>query len=283
LRSRETMAPGFGSPYRQPASIKLGAGAEVVRDFLFVTLGGNVPVLGGEGETADTLAYYRAMNGYNPMPQPSLLSPRALHAGAYARHGGDNWTLLGGIGYSRSARVELVPDKPFFPAAYVEFMARAIRQTKRARHRWDLKLTLYGEEGSGERIPAHDEGDLLQFRYGYIKSTGRVGRQAGLGLAAKLPDANRRLRMASELVSPGRDENIQRAYAEFVLAWAPNPDFLWRFHLLPKALLTWDMREHGHEIEGGVSGGVKAWEAHRARWTGNILYGAIEGRTYIGL
>lgn len=281
LRSRETLAPGFRGAYREPASVKLGMGAEVLRDYVFVSLGGNIPIFSGQAQSGDSLAFYQAMNGYNPMPYSAFLSPRAMHAGLFGRYGWANWTVLAGLSYSRPALFRLYAEKGFFPAAYFDGVFRAICQTGAARHRWDAKGTFYGREDTDLRIPAHDEGDLWQLRYGYAKSVRRVGWQAGLGLAAKLPDANRRLKQDAELVVPDRDENLQRVYGEFAIAWAPRPGILWRIHVLPKALFDLGGRI-GHEAESGLSLGMKAWEAHRVRVAGTFLYGAVDHRDYVG-
>jgi hypothetical protein len=116
---------------------------------------------------------------------------------------------------------------------------RAIYQGKEARHRYEFKSTIFAEEENSTRIPAHDEGESIQARYGYLKSLRRVGWQAGAGAALKLPDANRRLMLKSDLVQPDKDENLQRVFAEFSIAWTPNPALLWRLHLLPKGLFDW--------------------------------------------
>lgn len=282
LRSRETLAPGFSEAYREPFALKLQANVELLRDRLFASLGGNVPMLARSLDAADTLALYRAMNGYSPLPHSAFLSPQALHASVYGRYALANWTLLAGIGYVRPTLFELIPDKPFYPAPYFDVNLRAIYQGREARHRYDLKSSIFGVEGASMRIPAHDEGDWIQARYGYLKSLRRVGWQAGAGAALKLPDANRRLKLESDLVRPDRDENLQRVFAEFSLAWAPDPGVLWRLHLLPKALSDWGGKRMGHETEAGLSVGLKVWEYHRLRLAGTMLYGRMDDATYAG-
>lgn len=282
LRSRETLAPGFSEPYREPLILKLQGTVELLTDRFFASLGGNIPMLSRGMDAADTLALYRAMNGYSPLPYSAFLSPQALHASVYGRYAVANWTLLAGAGYVRPTLFELIPDKPFYPAAYFDLNARAIYQGKDARHRFDLKSSIFAEEGNSTRIPAHDEGEFIQARYGYLKTLRRVGWQAGAGAALKLPDANRRLKLESELVPPDKDENLQRAFAEFSLAWAPGPAILWRLHLLPKALFDWSGERTGHETEAGLSMGLKIWEYHRLRLTGTALYGQVADETYTG-
>ncbi|MDB5106731.1 MAG: hypothetical protein JWP91_4420 [Fibrobacteres bacterium] len=282
LRSRETLAPGFSQAYREPLALKLQGSAEVIQDYLWVTLGGNIPMLNRTMDLSDTLALYQVMNGYNPMPYAAFLSPQALHASIYGRYAWTNWTLLTGVSYVRPALFSIIPDKSFFPAPYFDLDARAIYQGRAARHRFDLKGSFFADEGNDIRIPAHNEGDLIQFRYGYLKSLRHVGWQAGAGSAVKLPDANRRLKLKSELAQPDRDDNLQRLFAEFSLAWAPDPDIIWRLHLLPKALFTWNGEQTGHETETGLSVGLKIWEYHRLRLTGTMLYGQVADETYTG-
>ena len=116
----------------------------------------------------------------------------------------------------------------------------------------------------------------IQFRYEYLKSLRRVGWQVGAGAALKLPDNNRRLKLKSDSCRQ-TDENLQRVFAEFSLAWTPDPDILWRLHLLPKVLFNWSGEQTGHETEVGISMGLKVWEFHRIRVTGTMLYGEVGG------
>ncbi|MEO6094585.1 MAG: hypothetical protein ABIW76_02545 [Fibrobacteria bacterium] len=281
MRSRETQAPGFSRPYQEPFAVKLQGSAEILRDYLFFTLGGNIPVLTRTVDIADTLALYQAMNGYSPLPYSAFLSPQALHASVYARYPLANWTLLAGVSYVRPALFSIIPDKEFYPAPFFDLDARAIYQARDARHRVDLKASIYGDEENSLRIPAHNEGDLIQARYGYLKSRRKVGWQIGLGSALKLPDANRRIKLPSDLLPPEKDANLQRVFAEFSLAWAPDPAILWRLHLLPKAIFSWS-GDMGHETETGLSMGVKIWEYHRLRMTGTMLYGQVADEAYTG-
>ena len=282
LRSRETLAPGFSQPYREPFLLKLQGSFELLRDHVFASLGGNIPMLNRGMDAADTLALYQAMNGYSPLPNSAFLSPQALHVSVQGRYALANWTLLAGIGYVRPTLFELIPDKPFYPAPYFDVNVRAIYQGKEARHRYDFKSSIYSEEGNSTRIPAHDEGESIQARYGYLKSLRRVGWQAGAGAALKLPDANRRLKLESELIPPDRDENLQRVFAEFSVAWTPDPAILWRAHMLPKALFHWSGEQTGYEAEAGLTMGLKIWEYHRLRLTGTLLYGQVADETYTG-
>jgi hypothetical protein len=282
LRSRETLAPGFSEPYREPFELKLQSSVELLPDYLYVSLGGNIPIYGDTMAVADSLALYHAMNGYSPMPYSYFLSPRALQGAVFGRYAWTNWTLLGSLGYARPTLFHLMHDKAFFPAAYFDATGRAIYQTRGGRHRWDAKAVFYGDEGNDIRIPAHNEGDLYQIRYEYLKSFRSVAWQGGLGAAVKMPDANRRLKLPSELEPPDRDDNLQRAYLELSVAWAPNPDILWRAQLAPKALFTWNGSEIGHETEIGLGMGLKIWEYHRIRLAGTLIYGQLAGRTYSG-
>lgn len=283
LRSRETLAPGFNSPYREPFSLKLAGTAEILRDYVYASLGGNIPILPGAIDIADTLALYQALNDYNPLPYSAFLSPRALEVGLFGRYNWTTWSALGGVTYARPARFTAIADHAFYPAPFFDFMARAVLETGKSRHRWDAKATLYGQETNDQRIPAHGEGDLWQLRYEYLRSRVRVGYQAGLGVAVRLPDANRKLKLRSTLEPTATDDNIQRIYGELALAWTPQPDILWRVHLLPKALFTVDGKASGYETETGLSMGLKIWEVHRVRATGTFIFGQFADQTYLGL
>jgi len=282
LRSRETFAPGFSQPYREPFSLKLSGTAELLRDFLYASLGGNIPILPGAINIEDTLALYQALNDYSPMPYSAFLSPRALEAGLFGRYSWSSWFALGGVTYARPARFTAIPDRASYPAPFFDIMVRAFLETGKSRHRWDAKATIYSDETNDQRIPAHSEGDLWQLRYEYLRSKTRVGYQAGLGTAVRLPDANRIFKRRSPLEPIATDDNIQRVYGELSVAWTPQPDILWRVHLLPKALFTMDGRS-GFEAETGLSMGLKIWEVHRIRATGTLLYGHFADQSYLGL
>jgi hypothetical protein len=282
LRTRETYAPGFSQPYREPFNLKLQATAEVIPEYVYVSLGGNIPILADSIALADTLPLYDAMNGYSPMPYSAFLSPQALQASAYARYAWASLALMGGVSYVRPALFEPVKDREFFPASWIDIYGRALIQGGKARHRWDAKVSVFLDEDTKARIPAHDEGDLYQLRYGYLKTLGRVAWQAGTGAAMKLPDANRRIRLESELVKTESNDNLQRAYLEFSVAWAAKRDFVWRLHAAPRAIFTFDGTEFGHETEAGVSLGLRIWENHRIRLAGSALYGQFGDQTYTG-
>lgn len=282
MRTRETYALGFSEPYQEPMLLKLQGSAELLPDLAYVTLGGNIPLIQGKLNIGDTLALYKAINGYSGLPYSDFLSPQALQGAAFARYAWTNWTLLGGVGYARATLFDAIPGKSFYPASYFDLFARAIYQGRASRHRLDVKGSVYGEEGNSERIPAHDEGDQLQFRYEYLKSLRKVGWQLGFGAAGKPPDKNRRLKLKSDLQPPTRDDNLQRAYGEVSLTWVPSSDILWRLHMIPRGMFTWNGEEAGHETEMGISMGLKVWEFHRIRATGTMLLGQFGGKQYTG-
>ena len=282
LRTRETYVYGFSEPYQEPMLLKLQGSAEILPDLAYVTLGGNIPLISGKLNVADTLALSEAMNGYSGMPYSEFLSPQALQAAFFARYAWTNWTALGGVSYARATLFGAIPGKSFYPAAYFDLFARGIYQGRASRHRLDAKGSVYGTEDNSERIPAHKEGDLIELRYEYLKSLRKVGWQMGLGASGKLPDKNRRLKLKSELQPPSRDENLQRAYGELSLTWVPSPDLLWRLHVIPKGMFTWNGAQAGYETETGLTLGLKVWEFHRIRATGTMLLGRMYDKQYMG-
>jgi hypothetical protein len=282
LRSRETVAPGIATPYREPFALKLAGTAEVLRNYLYLTLGGNIPILSGSISNSDSLALYQTINEYSPLPASGFLSPRALQVGVFSRYTWTAWSAFGGFTYVRPTRYKLIPNEAFYPAPYFDLVGRALLETGVSRHRFDAKTTFYSSEENDQRIPAHDEGDLWQLHYGYLKSYSKVALQGGLGFAARLPDANRKLKLKSELEKSVTNDNIQRGYSEFSLTWVPHPDILWRFHLLPKILFSVKGAEVGHETELGAGVGLKIWEVHRIRGGATLLYGNFAGKQYTG-
>ncbi len=282
LRTRETYAYGFERPYQEPMVLKLQMSAELLPDLAYASLGGNIPLMADKLDLNDTLALYQSLNGYSPFPGQDFISPRSVQAAVFGRYAWSNLTAMAGASYSRRSAYRGLPDRPFYPASYFDLFARLVFQGASARHRLDGRASLYAAEENEQRIPAHEEGDLFQLRYEWLKSLRKVGWQLGIGAAGKPPDKNRRLKLKSELAPAARDGNLQRAYGEAAVTWVPSPDILWRLHTLPKALFTWSGENAGYEAESGLTLGLRVWEYHRFRATGSVLTGSYEGKQYLG-
>lgn len=282
-RLRETLAPGFSRPYREIFALKLLGTAELIRDHVFFTLGGSIPILDEKVAVEDTLALYRSMSEYSPLPTPDFVTPQGLQVGVFGRYRLIAWDLMAGVTYAQATRFEPVEGYPFNPGSRLDATLRALLETSAARHRWDFKASTYGEESTVSEAPAHQEGRLLQLRYAYLRASGRTAWQLGMGGSVKTPDANRLVRLRTALEPAESNDNLQRGYAEATWTWSPNPALLWRAYLAPKALLDWSTRESGHETEFGVSLGMRMWEVHRLRSTGTVLAGSFRGQDYLGL
>ena len=284
LRSRETKAMNFTAPYQDPLQIKLSTTFEILRDYLYVSIAGNIPLSSSTLPLEDSAAIYQSLNDYSPLPYTGFLSPRSVQMAAFGRYTTGSWTNLGGFSYVRPARFDAIPDHPFFPPTYFNLSGRTILETGASRHRFDLRSTFYLTEDNENRYAAHQEGNLIQGRYGYLKSHQRIAWQFGIGVAAKLPDANRKINLNVPLVSQNFSEsdNIQRSYGEMALAFAPNPKILWRFQLLPKVLFAANHGEIGYETEAGIAVGLKVWEVHRIRASANFLSGQFSDKQYLG-
>jgi hypothetical protein len=282
MRTRETMAPGFSRPYDEPVILKLMGTAELLRDFAYVFLSGNVPLVSDHLDPVDTSALYAAASGYDVLPYPGFLSPQGVHLGAFGRHRFPDWDLMAGASYQRTGLFEPIAGVSFFPAAYFDVFARALLEGRAARHRFDAKAVIYGEESGTLRIAAHREGSLWQFRYGYLRFARGKSWQLGAGAAWKAPDLNRQLRLESKLRSVDPNDNVQRAYGEFAVTFAPRPTWLMRAHLLPQALFTGWGSDLGHQTEAGLSWAARVWGVHRLRVAGTALYGNFREQEYLG-
>lgn len=282
-RLRETLAPGLSRSYREIFALKLLGTAELIRDHVFVTLGGSIPLFDEKAAVVDTLALYRSMSEYSPLPAPNFVTPQGLQIGLFGRYRLVAWDLMAGVTYAQATRFEPVDGYPFNPGSQLDATFRALLETSEARHRWDFKASTYGEETTNSETPAHQEGRLLQLRYAYLRASGRTAWQFGMGGAVKAPDANRLVRLRTALEPSESNDNLQRGYAEVTWTWSPNPALLWRAYLVPKALLDWSTREGGHETEIGVTMGMRMWEVHRLRSTGTVMVGNFKGQDYLGL
>jgi hypothetical protein len=283
MRTRETMAPGFSRPYSEPVILKLSGTAEVLRDFVYVFLSGNLPLVSDHVDVADTAALASAVGDYGIFPYQNFLSPQGVHVGAVGRYRFPDWDVMAGGSYARAGNFEPIEAVSFFPAAYFDVFARALYEGRAARHRFDAKAVLYGEESGTLRIAAHREGSLWQFRYGYLKFARGKSWQLGLGGAWKNPDLNRRLRIASTLQPVEANDNVQRAYAEIAVTFAPLPTWLMRAHVIPQALFTPAQAGFGYQTEAGLSWAARLWGVHRLRVAGTAVYGTFRDQTFIGL
>ena len=146
LRSRETMAPNFSQPYREPASIKLASTIELLPNFVYASIGGNIPVLSDSFSINDTAALYQALNNFSPMPYSNFLSPQAIELGLYGKFSTLDWTALAGFAYVRPGQFDNLTDHSFHPSPFMNFMGRGFLQTDRSNHRLDAQATLYFEE-----------------------------------------------------------------------------------------------------------------------------------------
>ena len=281
-RYRETLAPGFSEPYREIFALKVQGTAEILRDHLFVSLGGSIPLVDGRVAEADTAALQRSLSEYSPLPSPNFVTPQGLQAGVFGRVRVGAWDLMAGATYARPTRFEPVDGHPFHPASQLGGTLRAVLETGSSRHRFEAKATRYGEEETAAGDPAHREGTLYQGRYAWLRASGRDAWQLGLGAAAKAPDANRQRYLRTALEPSEANDNVQRAYAEAVRTWFPAPARVWRAWLLPKLLLEGSTREFGHETELGADLGLRLRDAYRLKVGGNVLAGSFRGSDYLG-
>jgi hypothetical protein len=281
-RYRETLAPGLGTPYREPFSLKLQGTAEILRDHLFVTLGGSIPLAESRAGEEDTLALHRATSGYSPLPAPNFLVSQGMQVGVTGRYRLGAWDLMSAFAYSQPTQTEHVDGHPFNPASYFTLAFRAGLETRSSSHRWDAKVARFGTEATTADADAHREGALYQLRYAWLRASGRSAWQLGTGFAVKAPDSNRVVRLRTSLEAAEGNDNVQRAYAEAAWTWRTGPKVLWRVHLAPKALLEWSTREGGHETELGLGMGLRLWDVHRLRSTGTLLAGSFKGEDYLG-
>jgi hypothetical protein len=281
-RYRETLAQGMAQPYRDLFALKLLGTAEILRDHLFVSLGGSIPLVDASISLSDTAALYSAMSRYNPMPTPNFAIPQGLQVGVHGRYRLGAWDLMGGASYSQPTQFEPVSGFPYNPASALGGSLRALLETSSARHRFDARMSRYGDEQTVQGVPAHREGLLYQARYAWLKSSRRSAWQLGMGGLVKTPDQNRPLRLRTALEPAEANDNVQRAYGEAAWTWSPKPTLLWRAWVVPKGLLDGSTRETGHETELGLAIGLRMWEVHRLRASGSVLTGSFQGQDYLG-
>jgi hypothetical protein len=156
-------------------------------------------------------------------------------------------------------------------------------ETSAAQHRFDLRMSRYGDESTVDGVPAHREGLLYQARYAWLKPARRSAWQLGLGGLVKTPDQNRPLRLRTALEPAEANDNVQRAFGEAAWTWSPKPSLLWQAWLVPKGLLDGSTRDTGYEAELGLAMGLRLWEVHRLKASGTVLTGSFQGRDYLGL
>lgn len=271
---RETLAPGFSQPYREPMLWEGSGTVELIPDLLFAWLGVHWPTGSGTAPLGDSAAWSAFLNDHPSLPDAGIVSPASVQIGVAARMQSDPSLFLAGLSYQRGATFSGMEGNRFRPPWMLRASLRCDMPLRSARQRLDLGGTLFGAEETEDARQAHVEGALAQLRYSAWGLGGDGRWAAALGLSAKLSDANRRvmLDLPPEIMSS--NDNLQRLYFEIArnlqatwlrcaftvsnrleAQWRPSDATLYLENTLEWRILRRVFRGHGLEARlRGLSG-----------------------------
>ncbi len=221
---RETQAPGFSKPYREPMLWEGSGTVELLPGLLFAWFGVNWPTSSESAPLGDSTAWSAFLNDHPSLPDAGILAPTSVQIGGAARIQSDPNLFLAGLSYQRASTFKGMQENHFRPPWILRLTFRCDIPLSNARQRLDLSGTLFGAEETEDVHQAHVEGALMQMRYS-AWGLGGDGRWAtALGLSAKLRDANRRVMLDIPPETMKSNDNLQSLHFEI----ARNLQATWR-------------------------------------------------------
>lgn len=280
-RAVETEAPGFSQPYREWGSVQIGAVAQVFPDLLYFLAAGNYVLGHTTLPLSDSVPLSQILNGYSPLPDPGFLSAPSGLLGLLLRLPILAGDALLGANYDRLGRVDPFDTLAFTPASCFSLSAQYHFQNEGVEHAARARLFLFTGEITADAIVAHQEGPLLEAEYAVDGAGADHGWDAGLGLAYKWIDDNRRVRLNVAPEEAAGNDNLQRVWLD--LRWRPwrQRTRLWT-GVRGQLLYQEDTQDLGYEARWECG-----WERllegeHPVEFQLHLLYAAIAGVTYRG-
>lgn len=211
-RFRETFAPGFSTPYREPLGLQGSITYELIPELLYGWLGVSWPLIHAEAAIGDTLAWDAFMAGHSVLPDPSLIDPASLQMGGLMRIQSQPTLFLAAFSFQQPASFTGLGDERFRPPWILRASLQCDMPLSEARQRLNFRGVYFGFEKSANGHQAHAEGPVVALRYS-AAGLGIDGRwAAALGVIAKLRDANRRVMLDVAPVVTEDNDNFQRVH-----------------------------------------------------------------------
>jgi hypothetical protein len=211
-RYRETLAPGFSSPFREPAGLQSSVTYEMIPDLIYGWVGANWPLLHAEASLADSSAWDAFVSGHAVLPDPSLIDPASIQGGGMIRIQTQPTSYMAALSFQQPASFTGLGDQTFRPPWILRASLQCDMPLALGKQRLNFSGTLFGYEKTQDGRLAHAESPVLALRY----SAAGLGTEglwaAALGVTAKLRDANRRIMLAVKPVLTDENDNFQRLH-----------------------------------------------------------------------
>jgi len=280
---RETLAPGFTRPYREPFNLQASATVEVLPDFVYAWFGMGWPMRQSTIPPSDSSAWDGFLSEHSTLPDAGILNPASIQGGGLVRFGLDPALVLAGMSYQ-------------LPSDYAQFEGRRFRPPWLLRMKLEIQwpwsgsgqsvegiATLYGYELTREKHEAHREAPWLQFRYS-ATGLGEGGLWAAtIGISGKWKDENREVLLDIPPPTSEDNGNLQRFYFEAARFLKSSP---WSIHfaVANRIEAQWRPSDGRVYLENTLSfrNLWRVFQTHglELHWRG--LIGETEGRPYFG-
>ncbi len=250
-RYRETLAPGFDSPYREPVGVQGAFIFEFLPDMLYGWIGASGPLWPSQADVKDSLAWDELLSGKTAMPDPALVNPASLQGGGLWRLRSGKNSLMAGLSYTQPASFSAFEETPFRPPWILRLSVRFSRALWDARQAMDMHAWIFGPELSADGKDAHSEGYAIRLRY-TAEGLGTEGLwAAGARVTLKLPDANRHDLIGSPLVAVTTNDNDQRAAFDVARAFKKKV-FRFQIALSDGSSVRWNKAENSTYFENAL-------------------------------
>lgn len=291
-RYRETMAPGFTQPYREPAGAQGSLAVEAVPGLLYAWAGLSLPLTTSKAPLADSIAWDAFLSRHSTLPDPGMVEPTTVQVGGLMRLQTDPVLFLTGASYQLPTAFTALAGQRFRPPWILRLSLQGDIATDEGRHRLQIQWTQFGAERTREGHEAHVEAPLVAMRYA-LDGMGESGLWAlAVGFAARWRDHNRQTMLDLPPPVTEAHDNLQRGYVEVARSFAKSP-FRITWIVLQRNEVKWQPSENRLYLESSseLRMARKVFSRHGMdlRGTGKIgsnltgIYYGVGGRIVLSL
>jgi hypothetical protein len=283
-RYRETMAPGFTRPYREPLGAQGSVAVEAVPGLVFGWVGMSWPLLASQAPLADSAAWDAFASRHATLPDPAIVDPATVQVGGILRLQTDPTLFLAGVAYQLPTAFTALEGHRFRPPWILRMSLQCDMPLVDARQRLRFQGALFGPERTREGHEAHVESPVFGLRYS-AEGLGADGRwAAAIGFLARLRDSNRRVMLDIPPVTSEENDNMQRGHFEVARRLKSTPlKFTWI--LLNRSEAKWQAVDRLLYLENTVEVRLvrRVFSGHGLDMRGSALVGSNLDGFYYGL
>ncbi len=270
--------------FQRPLNLSMAAVGDVIPGFLSASAGMALNLSHSEAATLDSSFYYTFHNEYNPLDHPYLIPGNRLFGALYLKQQWLGIPLLFAASAERAGLIAFYSGYEMQAAPAYSLQVHSEIPGKASKHMLDFQGSYYGEEKDGRGRAAHQEGALLQFRYGLRRHWGRSGFESAVAAALKGRDKYREVIVIKPLVEEGQNENVQSIRAEFLVASPQSSHVLLQFGWVPSWLFASqdNVFVNGWRSDIDLNLGLSLKQRHILKISGGLFYGNWKAETLMG-